>query len=120
MYVLLISEKPTFRPVSDYIALGADVALAAAAFVGTYYAFEASRLFKGDPIMERVWRLATVAFVILAFFSALDFLFTAEGSSLVQYHLVRIAAVIAIAVFVFAVILLVRWGRSSTELKTRQ
>lgn len=116
----LLVKNRTFRPVLDYISMGADVALAAAAFVGTYYAIECSRLFRGDLIMEEVWRLATVAFVILAFFSVLDFVLTLANSAFLQYHLVRIAAVFAIAVFVAAVMVLVRWGRSSTEPRTQQ
>ena len=104
---------------SDYIAVVADVALFVAAFIGTYYALESSRLFKGDLIMENVWRLATAAFAIISFFSVLDFLLTVENSSLVQYHFVRIGAVFAIAIFVVAVMLLVRWGRSSMEPGTR-
>ena len=103
----------------DYIAAVADVALFVTASIGTFYAFESSRLFKGDLIMEKVWRLATTAFVIVAFFSALDFLLTAENSSLVKYHFVRIGAVFAIAIFVIAVMLLVRWGRSTMEPGTR-
>jgi phosphoglycerol transferase MdoB-like AlkP superfamily enzyme len=105
--------------VVDYIAIVADIALFVSAFIGTYYAFESSRLFKGDFIMEKVWRLATVAFVITAFFSVLDFILTAENGSLAQYHFVRIGAVFAIAIFVVAVMLLVGWGRSSMESRTR-
>jgi len=105
--------------VVDYIAIVADVALFVAAFIGTSYAFEASRLFQGDLIMEKVWRLATTAFLIIAFFSVLDLLLTVENSSFVQYHFVRIGAVFAIAIFVVAVIQLVRWGRSSMEPRTR-
>ena len=103
----------------DYIAIIADVALLVLAFIGTYFAFESSRLFKGDLIMEKLWRLSTTAFVTIAFFSVLDFIITAENSSLVQYHFVRIGAVFAIAMFVVAVMLLVRWGRSSIEPGTR-
>jgi hypothetical protein len=106
--------------VTDYIAMAADVALAAVAFVGTYYGSVLSKLFRGDLIMERVWRLATAAFMIVAFFSALDFIFTAENSSLVQLHLVRISAAFAVAVFVVAMMLLVGWGRSTTESGTLQ
>ena len=105
---------------SDYIAIVGDFALLVAAFVGTLYAFESSRLFKGDTIMEKVWRLSTAAFVIIAFFSVFDFILTVQNSSLVQYHFVRIGAVFAIAIFVVAVGLLVRWGRSSMEPRTRQ
>ena len=94
--------------------------MAVIAFMGTYYASASSRLFKGDLIMERVWMLATVAFMVVAFFSALDFIFYIEDSSLVQLHLVRITSVLALAVFVVAMVMLVRWGKSSTEPKTRQ
>jgi hypothetical protein len=104
--------------VVDYIAVGTDIVLAAVAFIGMYYASVSTRLFKGDPIMERVWRLATVAFVIVALFSALDFIFVVSDSSLVELHLVRIAAVFGLAVFVAAMVVLVRWGRSSTDPKT--
>jgi hypothetical protein len=99
----------------DYIALGADIAIVVITSIGTYYAFVASTLFKGDVIMERVWRLATTAFAIVAFFSVIDFGLTAANSSLVGLHLVRIAAVIAIGIFVVAVMLLTRWGRSTIE-----
>ena len=104
----------------DYIALGADVALAVVAFIGTYYAFLATRLFRGDLIMERVWRLATIAFTIVALFSVLDFIFTLENSPLVNLHLVRIASVFALAVFIFAIMTVVRWGRSPMESRTQQ
>jgi uncharacterized membrane protein YfhO len=106
--------------VVDYIGIGADVVLAVVAFMGTYYASVSSRLFKGDPIMERVWRLATIAFVTVLFFSALDFIFTVTGSPLAQLHLARISAAFALIVFVVAIMTLVRWGRSSTEPKTQQ
>ena len=99
----------------DYLGMGADVALTVVAFIGTYYATVASRLFSGDLIMERAWRLATVAFVIVALFSALDFIFTAGNSSLVDLHLVRISAVFAVAVFVAAIMTVVRWGRAPME-----
>lgn len=75
--------------VLDHIGIGADVALAVTAFVGAYYAFVSSRLFRGDFIMERVWRLATASFAITAFLSVLDFLLTTVNSpraiSLGQY-----------------------------------
>jgi hypothetical protein len=109
--------------VTDYLAMAADVALAAAAFMGTYYASVSSKLFKGDLIMERVWRLASAAFLVVAFFSVLDFIFNVENSSLVDIHLVRFAAVFAVVIFVVAMMLLVRWGRSTTEsgnLQSRQ
>ena len=99
----------------DYIGLGADIAVLAVAIVGTYYTSVCNRLFKGDVIMEKVWRLATFAFVIVVLFTALDFIFTAEDSSLVQLHLVRIASAFALAVFVVAIMTLARWGRTSTE-----
>lgn len=102
----------------DYIALGADVALVVITAIGTYYASVASKLFKGDSIMERVWRLATVAFGIVAFFSVIDFALTAANSSMIGLHLVRIAAVIAIGIFVVAMMLLARWGQSTMEPRT--
>ena len=101
--------------VTDYLAMVADIVLAAAAFVGTYYASVSSRLFKGDPIMERVWRLATAAFLAVAFFSILDLIFTAENSSLVLLHLVRFASIFAVVIFVVAMMQLVKWGKSTTE-----
>ena len=104
----------------DYVGLGADAVLAVVSFTGTYYASVASRLFRGDPVMERVWRLATVAFAVVALFSVLDFVFTAGNSDLVLLHLVRLSAVFALAVFVVAVMTLVRWGKASTEPKTEQ
>ena len=100
---------------TDYIAVVADIALAAAAFVGTYYASVSGKLFKGDLVMEKVWRLATVAFVVVAFVSVLDLISMAGGSSLSQFHLVRIGAVVAVIIFVVAMIELVRWGKSTTE-----
>jgi len=106
--------------VTDYLGMGADFALVATAFVGTYYAFVSSRLFRGDLIMERVWRLATAAFLVVAFFSVLDFAFTAENNSLMQLHLVRFAALFAIIIFVVAAMSLVRWGRSTTEAGNQQ
>jgi DMSO/TMAO reductase YedYZ heme-binding membrane subunit len=104
--------------VPDYVALVTDLALAAVAFAGTYYAFESSRLFRGD-FMERVWRLVTTAFIIIAFFSILDFIFTIENSSLAQLDVVRIAAVFAICVFVYAMMTVVKWGKSSMESRTQ-
>jgi len=109
------ASRLTYVLVTDYIAMGADVALAASAFVGTYYASVSSRLFSGDIVMERVWRLATVAFLAVAFFSVLDFIFNAENSSLVLLHLVRFASVFAVVIFVVAMMQLVRWGRATTE-----
>jgi hypothetical protein len=106
--------------VTDYIGVAADVALAIAAFIGTYYASVSSRLFKGDPIMERVWKLATTAFMVIAFFSVLDIIFIVENSSLALLHLVRFALVSALIIFVVAVMLLVRWGKSATEPGTPQ
>jgi ACR3 family arsenite efflux pump ArsB len=105
---------------SDYISMGADLALAAVAIIGIYYAIECANLFRGDLIMQRVWRLATAAFVILAFFSVLDFLLTFANNPLGQYHLVRVATVFAIGAFAAAAMVLVRWGRSSTEPRTQQ
>jgi hypothetical protein len=105
---------------ADYVGLVADIALAVVAFAGTYYASGARRLFKGDIIMERVWLLATAAFTLVALLSLLDFIFTVENSSLVLLHLTRIGAVLAMAVFVVATMLLVRWGKTSTEQRTRQ
>ena len=105
---------------TDYLGVALDAALALAAFMGTYYASVSSRLFKGDFIMERVWKLATIAFLVIAFFSVLDIIFIAENSSLVLLHLVRFASVFAIVIFVIAVMLLVRWGRSTTEAGTRR
>jgi hypothetical protein len=119
VYVQLNSRNRNFRPVVDYIGMGGDVALAATAFLGTYYASVASGLFRGDPIMERVWRLATAAFVIVAFFSVLDFMLTFISSPILSYHLVRFAAVFAIAVFVVAAMVLVRWGKMPMEPKTQ-
>ena len=104
----------------DYIALGTDVALAVISFTGAYYAFVASELFKGDLIMEKVWRLSTTAFAILAFFAVFDFLLTLVSSPLDWLHLVRLASVFAIGIFVFAVIMLVSWGRSPTESRTQR
>ena len=101
--------------VTDFLAMGADVALAAAAFLGTYYASVSSRLFRGDLIMERVWRLAAAAFLAVAFFSVLDFIFIAENSSFVLLDLVRIASIFAVGIFVVAMMQLVRWGRATTE-----
>jgi hypothetical protein len=104
----------------DYLGIVADIALVAVATLGVYFATVSSRLFKGDPIMERVWRLAAVAFMIVAFFSALDIIFNVENSSLAQLYLVRISAIFALAVFVLAMMNMVRWGRSSTEKRTPQ
>jgi len=70
--------------------------------------------------MERVWRLATVAFLIVALLSLLDFIFVLENSSLAQLHLVRIAVTFALAVFVVAMVTMVRWGRSATEAQTQR
>ena len=120
MYILCISGRPQCEGVVDYVGLGADAVLAVVSFTGTYYASVASRLFRGDPVMERVWRLATVAFAGVALFSGLDFVFTAGNSDLVLLHLVRLSAVFALAVFVVAVMTLVRWGKASTEPKTEQ
>ena len=120
MYVLPICRSRAQGLVTDYLGVAADVALAIAAFVGTYYSSVSSRLFRGDPIMERVWKLATTAFIIVAFFSALDIIFIAENSSLVLLHLVRFGAVFAVVIFVMAVMLLVRWARSTTESGTQQ
>lgn len=103
----------------DYIATFVDVALAVLTFVGTYYAYVASRLFRGDPIMERMWRLVTAAFIFVAFFSVLDLILTVASNPLVGLHLVRIAAILALGIFVFAVMMLVRWGKSSMELRTQ-
>jgi len=119
VYVQRICTRLAVGFVPDYIAMGADVALAIASFIGVYYAFVSSRLFRGDLIMERVWRLATIAFVVVGFVSALDFLFTATSSPLVQFDLGRIAAVFALAIFVVALMTLVRWGKS-TESGTQQ
>jgi len=114
----VFARRLTCALVTDYIAIVADVALAAAAFVGTYYASLSSRLFRGDLIMERVWRLATVAFLAVAFFSVLDFIFTAENSSYLLLDSVRFASIFAVSIFVVAMMQLVRWGRSSTEAGT--
>jgi hypothetical protein len=105
---------------ADLLGIGADIALVAVAIAGVYYATVSSRLFKGDPVMERVWRLAAIAFMIIVFFSALDIIFNLANSSLMQVYLVRISAVFALAVFVLAMMNLVRWGRSSTEARTQQ
>jgi len=114
------ASRPTCVLVTDYIAMVADVALAASAFVGTYYASVSRGLFRGDIVMERVWRLATVAFLAVAFFSVLDFIFTAENSSIVSLHLVRFASIFAVVIFVVAMMQLVRWGKSATEGGNRQ
>ena len=105
---------------TDYIVLGTDVALAVISFTGAYYSFVASGLFNGDLIMEKVWRFWTAAFVIVAFSTVFDFLLTLESSPLGWLHLVRVASVFAIGIFVFAVIMLVSWGRSPTESRTRR
>lgn len=102
----------------DYIALVADAALAAMTFIGMYYAFVSSRLFRGD-VMERVWRLATAAFFAVAFFSSLDFVLTIVNNPLEQLHLVRIASAFGIGIFVVAIAVFVRWGRSSVEQRTQ-
>lgn len=101
----------------DYIGMGADVALAAATFVGVYYSLRASRLFRRD-IMERVYRIATVAFLIVAFFSVLDFVFIIGDNFLAQIHLVRIAAAIAVVLFVIALSMIVRWASPPAEPRT--
>jgi hypothetical protein len=111
-------QNGTFGHVTDYIALVADMALAVLTFTGVYYAFMSSRLFRGD-VMERVWRLATVAFLIIAFFSVFDFILTVENSPLVQLHLVRIAAAFGVGVFVVSLGTLVGWAKSSTEPRTQ-
>jgi len=115
VYVLRICRGHVHSIVTDYLGVAADVALAIAAFIGTYYASVSSRLFRGDLIMERVWKLATTAFIVIALFSVLDIIFIAENSSLALLHLVRFAAVFAVVIFVVAVMLLVRWGKSATE-----
>ena len=105
--------------VTDYITLGTDFVLTGLTFVGTYYAFVAGNLFKGDLIMERVWRLATLAFGIFAFFSAIDFILTADNIPAVGVHPIRIGAVLSVSIFIVSVILLVRWGRSTMEPRTQ-
>lgn len=120
VYVLPICRRHAYGFVTDYLGAAADVALAVAAFIGTYYASVSSRLFRGDLIMERVWKLATTAFTVIALFSVLDIIFIAENSSLVLLHLFRFAAVFAVAIFVVAMMLLVRWGKSTMESGTPQ
>jgi hypothetical protein len=64
--------------------------------------------------------LATIAFAVVAFFSFLDIPLTYVDSPLVQYHPVRIAAVVAVAVFVAAMVVLVRWAKQPMESRTLQ
>lgn len=99
--------------------MGADAALVAATLVGVYYASTARRLFRGDHVMERVWRATTTTLMIIAIFSVLDLVFTVQSSFLLQFHLISIAAVFAVCIFDFAAMALVRWGRSSTEPRTQ-
>jgi magnesium-transporting ATPase (P-type) len=95
--------------VLDYIGMGSDAVLAVATFAGVYYSFRASRLFKRD-IMERVYRITTAAFLIVAFFSVLDFISIISNNFLVEIHLVRIAATVAVVLFVIALAMLVKWA----------
>lgn len=101
----------------DYVGLVEDIVLVVGTFTGIYYSFRASRLFKRD-IMETVYRITTIAFLILAFFSLLDFIFILGNNYLAQVHLVRMAAAVAVVLFVIALGMLVRWASSPAEPQT--
>jgi hypothetical protein len=94
------------------MGMGSDIALAFTTSVGVYYSYRASRLFRRD-VMERVYRITAAAFLIIAFFSTLDFAFKIIGDNLLeQIHLVGIAATFAVVLFVITLALLVRWASS--------